>query len=294
MADSVSSSGVPPLFGGGEAGAAPRRGPAPRRDSGGLGREAAGSLVHDRLNGSSRLVIKPHRCLSWACPKCGVAYWAKVRERVLRHCKLFRKPRMLTFTVDRHGTTTGKGFDSGEAAFEYIEGKNGLIRRFLRLIGFKKAFKVLAFHPDAPDWPHWHLVVDIRDLGRWVDLKRLWKLWRDDWSVGRFDLQLGRKFATAADAFRYAASYCQQQAGIVPDWVKRRRRAPRCYELYGELRDADRAARAEQRADPAPAGVVDNRGDGEPATSKRRASTSTVNERLGGCGHGSVVIKESG
>lgn len=124
------------------------------------------------LPAGKALVIQGNRCRSWMCPRCGPGYWAKVGDRVTPYYRLFRKARLLTLTIDR------KRFESGEDAYLFIQSR-GLIRRFLRLLGFKKAFGIFAFHPQAPDWPHWHLVVDLADAEGWVDLKRAWRLWRD-------------------------------------------------------------------------------------------------------------------
>jgi hypothetical protein len=183
------------------------------------------------------LIFVPKKCrLPW-CPSCGVSYWGKVRARLKPHLHLFRRARLFTLTIDP------KNFESGQQAYEIIEKKQQYIKRLLRLIGFKKAFKVLSFHkakasrPDGNEWPHWHIVVDMADVKK-VDLKQVWALWRDKWKVGGLDLQLNRNCRNAAAAVNYAISYCQHQSGAVAEWVKDCQRAPRAYEVYGELRKA--------------------------------------------------------
>lgn len=150
-------------------------------ERGAAGREAAGSSRLDikTIKGSKdfvpedELVLIGCKCRSWCCAKCGPGYFAKIGSKIMPHLGMFKKARLLTLTIDR------ERFDSGEAAYDYIQTGQGLLRRFLRLAGFKKAFSVLAFHPKSPEWPHWHVLVDIADCGNWVDLQNMWALWRD-------------------------------------------------------------------------------------------------------------------
>lgn len=243
-----------------EAGPASGRGTA---KSGGAGLAVAESSKLDkrRLKGTTdcgggrvrrRLVVVGCSCGRWACCSCGVRYWARVRSRVLPHLHLFGRGRLLTLTVDR------KRFQSGQAAYEYVQGK-GYIRRFLRLMGFRKAFSVLAFHVkvdqagrDGREWPHWHIVVDLDDCGSRVDLKRAWRLWRDQWGVGGLQLGINRKFRDAASAVGYAVSYCQHQSGVVASWAVEGA-LPRAFETYGRLRFAVRACGRRAELSPAEA-----------------------------------------
>lgn len=275
------------------------------------GGEAAGRLDTEALKGTSytsgisqqKILVTGCRCRSWCCPHCCMSYWARLRALVMPHLHLFRKARLLTLTIDR------KKFASGEEAHRYIE-DHGLIRRLLRLFGFKKAIKVLSFHPGDPDWPHWHIVVDIADCGRWVDLKRAWRLWRDEWGVGGCDIQLKKKFASAEAAARYAFGYVQHQHATIPAWVKHCTRAPRAFESYGQLRVAIREAKDQtpdlpddEHAsidDAIEAGEPDatvERGEAvEPEASRqnpRHHATTTVAERLSKCGRKSALIVQT-
>ncbi len=152
------------------------------------------------------LVLVPKKCRNPWCPRCGKAYWGKVRARVQPHFGLFKNARLLTLTIDP------RNFISGQAAYEKIEGKDQYIKRFLRLNNFSKGFKVLAFHkpkpsrPDAHNWPHWHVVVDLADAGGFADLKRMWRLWREKWKLGGLDLQVKRQYRSAEAAINYAIS----------------------------------------------------------------------------------------
>lgn len=279
----------PPSSGGGEAAASRLDQEALKgSDSGGEGGcEGEKGLVAP----SHRLLLTGCRCRSWCCQRCRPAYWARLRECIMPHVGLFKRPRLLTLTIDR------SKFASGADAHEYIE-SNQLIKRLLRLFGFKKALKVLAFHPKDPEWPHWHVLVDIADCGSWVDIKRLWRLWRDEWGVGGCDLQLKRKFQSGERAVSYALGYLQHQSGDIPVWVLRRTRAPRAFETYGELRQAVREARREAESVEEAIEATDEclvEPDGAECEGSRRNRSqggTTVAERIAECGrHCSAVIE---
>ena len=232
------------------------------------------------------------RCKSWACPRCGPSYWAGVRRKVQPYLPLFRKPGMLTLTLDR------ERFPSPEAAYEHAR---GYIRRLLDLMGLDKAFVVLAFHPKAPEWAHWHLLIDLDDCGGFLDFKRMWHLWRDKWGCGRFDVSppKGRDAVAAAG---YILGYAQHQAGVVADWVIERTRVPRAYEVYGSLREAMRGGTpppAPDDAEPADEeAVCDASPDSEAvpdfaADIAADALLPTVGDRIRNCGDGAVVLRRS-
>lgn len=270
-----------------------------RRGEGGAAAPPAGRLDLRAINGSGdddRLVIIGCRCRMWNCPHCGPGYWARVGDRVKPHLAMFHRPRLLTLTINR------KHFPSGEAAFEYIKA-NGLIRRLLRLMGFRKGLSVLSFHPKAQEWPHWHILIDVADVG-FVELKRMWRLWRDKWGVGGFDLQVKRRRGDALQAARYALRYCQHQAGTQVEWVERRTRLPRAFEAYGELRSAMRP-RSPLNLDDMPGVDAGEHAPREPVETScpmpeapasperavRRRVVRTVAERLTDCRKGAVVLR---
>lgn len=237
---------------------------------------------------TQELVLIAKKCRAPWCPRCGKAYWGKVRARVKPFFHLFKKARLLTLTVDP------KNFESGQAAYEKIEGKDQYIKRFLRLNGFKKAFKVLAFHkdkasrPDGHNWPHWHVVVDIADAGGFVNLHRMWKLWRDKWHLGGLDLQVKRKYRSAEAAINYAISYCQHQCDVVADWVADSVRSPRVYEMYGELRKAVCEQEKLEKS------LHDNDSDETELKAIRdtafKSEPTYVGDRINHCGDGSAVL----
>lgn len=274
-------------------------GAAARPDAGpSVGREAAGSsrLDSKSINGSDSrddgdaLLILPCRCRSWCCASCGPGYWCRIGARINPHLGMFKRPKLLTLTLDR------KQFDSARDAYEFTRPK---IRTFLRLLGFKKAFVVLAFHPSAREWPHWHILVDLADCGSWVDLKRMWRLWRDQWGCGGFDLDTGQTHGNAHQAARYILSYCQHQAGVIADWALDMPRAPRAYECYGELRAAIRQSVATEVFGNTAPDIASHDDDasleehGEAPPSEAYAAlppSRTVRERLAECGKGAVVV----
>lgn len=237
------------------------------------------------------IVILDKCCgLPW-CPRCGPGYWARVWRKVERHLGMFKKPRLFTLTVDP------KKFSSGQAAYEYIERDGQYIKRFMRVMGFKKGFKVLAFHkpkesrPDAHNWPHWHIVVDLADCGGFADLKRGWRLWRDKWGLGGFDLGgKNRRVRTALQAVKYCVSYCQRQSGIVADWVMDSERAPRGYELYGDLRLAVRGCPPSSFVDSGASEECRGSHDIEGSLKRKNTVVSYVGCRINKCSSGSVVM----
>jgi hypothetical protein len=201
----------------------------------------------------------------------------------------------MTLTVDP------KRFESGEDAYDYVR-RNGLIRRFLRLMGFKKAWVWMEFHaekagrPDGREWPHWHVVVDLSDFADgWVEYRRLWRLWGELWGIGAVrmgDKAGGRKRrrVSAFAAAYYALGYAKAKNGV-GDWVLNRgpagRRSPRAFEVYGLLREAmrqDGRARRPVVVEVDEGAEVVRRGGG-------RASR-TVGERVRLCGAGSELVRE--
>ena len=229
------------------------------------------------------LVFVPKKCRAPWCPRCGKAYWGKVRARVKPFFHLFKKARLLTLTVDP------KNFTSGREAYETIEGQQ-YIKRFLRLNGFTKGFKVLAFHkpkasrPDAHNWPHWHVVVDVADAGGYVNLRRMWRLWRDKWKLGGLDLQVRRQYRSADAAINYAISYCQHQCDVVADWVADATRSPRVYEFYGDLR---KAVSAHETLEKSLRDETELKAIRETAF---KTEPTYVGDRINHCGGGSAVL----
>lgn len=250
-----------------------------------------GVVVEDRVE------VYGCRCRSWGCPDCASAFWSKFYRKIEPHLRDFARPKMLTMTVDP------SKFASGEEAYRHVQGQ-GLIRRFLRLMGFKTGFAWMEFHkdkesrPDARNWPHWHVVVDLADLrGGWVDLKRGWRLWRDKWGVGMWKCggdDRGARHVSAYQAGRYALRYAKRK-NPVADWVLNREVSPRAFNLYGRLRDrVGEYARSEREHQESKlhdasgstiADVVDL------AVVQFAGHNSKLLDRVARCGRGSEVIR---
>jgi len=246
-------------------------------------------------------------CNSWLCPKCAKRYWSRVFNRVAPHLAMFKKPDLLTMTVDR------SKFGTPERAYDYLQKENGFIRRFLRLFGFKKAMVVIEFHneiskkngrvdPDAVNWPHVHVLVDKADVGNFMDFARGWKLWRDKWGIGRWDGGSKKRKRAIRDMKNnsvkvagYILNYLKKPAKA-PEWIKKRQRSIRPYRLYGELREAVRCDTRARKIDRL--GFDDENDVYCENTEKgyKKNVKTTIGERLAGCCGKCVVVehKENG
>ena len=208
---------------------------------------------------SGMLSLSPKRCRCRTCPHCAPKLAWQLRQRLLAHP--WRDPRLFTLTIDRHGTKTGRGFDSPQDAHRHVT-DNRLVSRLLALLGVKNWAWVLEFQKETGDgWPHWHILIDLADLpGHFLDLKRAWRIWRHEWRVGGIDLgkkkngekrRKLRRFKDAHHAVMYATKYLTKPPeGGCPMWVlnDRRRRirfvqgSARLAPLVGKHRPARRAA----------------------------------------------------
>ena len=262
---------------------------------------AAHRLDKDEVNGSSPLsdppavVLKAHKCgQCWGCPQCGRAKVAKMRATLLQHFSMFKDARLMTLTMDRE-KFEAEGF-TPEQAFEFVT-KKGLIRRIVRLYGMKKAFCVVAPHPNNPEWVHWHLVFDMADLGGFIDLKRLWHLWRDKWGIGGLDVGI-RPEHKGRGAWNYCFQYANGQTQFLPSWVGKRNtangeRSPRTFETYGELRNAVRQAK--EQATETESDMLDDHEEQPEASKRDRTPTdATVAERIDACAQSCVAVANFG
>ncbi len=181
---------------------------------------------------------------------CGGRRGWIVRQRLLATRKLWRRPRLLTLTVDR------KRFSSPVDAHRHVS-RGKLVKELMRALGVKLWVWVLEFQQLTGDgWPHWHVLIDVAGLpGGRVDLKRAWALWLHKWGVGSVDLgKPGKRgFHKSNDpghAVMYLTKYLTKQPdGGYPIWVLRSRRAIRfvqgCRQL-GPLVDVPRKRAARE------------------------------------------------
>lgn len=145
----------------------------------------------------------------------------RVRQCLLSKSERFRNPAMLSLTVDR------KHFDSPEHAHQIIT-QGSYIARLMRLLDIRTWFWVLEFQTKTGDgWPHWHLLIDLADVGGRIDLPHAWRLWRDKWKLGGLDLSVRRSFADREHAVFYVTKYLTKMPEAFPLWVIRCEKAIR-------------------------------------------------------------------
>lgn len=156
-------------------------------------------------------VLVPCKCRARTCDKCGSRLGWLVRQNMLGKSHLFRKPGMLSLTVDR------KHFDSPEAAHRRIT-EGSFIPRLMRLLGIKTWFWVLEFQTNTgTGWPHWHLLIDLADApGGRLDLDRAWRLWRDKWQLGGLNLSAKDTTKGVEYAIMYLTKYLTKQQHAYP------------------------------------------------------------------------------
>jgi len=138
-----------------------------------------------------------------------------LRMRLLAVADNFRKPALLTLTVDR------ENFGSCQAAHDFISSM-GRIGLLMKRLGVELWVWVLEFQQKSGDgWPHWHILVDLADCpdGK-LDLKRAWSFWRDKWGIGGVDLQIKRRFRKPRHAINYITKYLIKSPKYgYPRWV---------------------------------------------------------------------------
>ena len=170
-----------------------------------------------------QLAFIPCRCKCRLCPICGPRLGVILRMRLLAVADTFRKPALLTLTVDR------ENFASSEAAHTFISDK-GRVSLLMRRSGVELWAWVLEFQQKTGDgWPHWHILVDLADCpsGK-IDLERAWKFWRDKWEIGGLDLQLKRCFHQPRHAINYITKYLIKSPRYgYPRWVLESQKAIR-------------------------------------------------------------------
>ena len=162
-----------------------------------------------------RMVFMHCRCKSRMCIGCGPRMGFVLRMRLLAVADNFRKPALLTLTVDR------ENFGSCQAAHDFISSM-GRIGLLMKRLGVELWVWVLEFQQKSGDgWPHWHILVDLADCpdGK-LDLKRAWSFWRDKWGIGGVDLQIKRRFRKPRHAINYITKYLIKSPKYgYPRWV---------------------------------------------------------------------------
>lgn len=205
-----------------------RSGPI-RQAEGESGGEAPAKLEQSsyKVTRHAHIKVAACRCMSWLCVKCAAVLGATLRAAMVAKADLIRKPKLFTLTVDP------KMFASPEAAYDHVT-SNRYIPRLLRLLGVKRAFRVLEFQING--WPHWHILLDVADLpGSFLDLKRVWRLYLHKWKIGGCKLSpKSFRFTSPIHAIMYITKYLTKfpRQGY-PDWVINRKKKIRFYAAYG-------------------------------------------------------------
>lgn len=157
---------------------------------------------------------KSTNTVRFLCKGCGLSFCRRCRGEVAKLRKGWLRAAtagwkscvLLTLTVDRHGTETGKGFADPAEAFDYVQGRR-LVSRLLR---GRRYVVVIEFQEAG--WPHWHVLVD-----GWIDGDRVWRLWRDRWKVGRPHFE----WVPLGAGVNYLCKYVSK-GGDAPAWVLER------------------------------------------------------------------------
>ena len=224
-----------------------------------------------------RIEFKDTRCSCRTCEQCGRRVGWRVRNRLLAQADRFKRPAMLTLTVDRDR------FASPQDAHSHIT-ENGYIRRLMNRLGLSLWVWVLEFQGKTGDgWPHWHVLLDMSSLPKArIDLKRVWYLWRDRWLLGGAHLQTTKPFQSSAHAVSYVTKYLTKPPSFgFPLWVLRSEKRIRFFQgsrklgaLVAEPRKAKPAAEEQL-------GIPDTEEDPLP---KHRASMRPLLDRMAECG----------
>ncbi|MGC9260361.1 MAG: rolling circle replication-associated protein [Phycisphaerae bacterium] len=222
-----------------------------------------------------RMVFLPCRCKSRMCSDCGPRLGIILRMRLLVVADSFRKPALLTLTVDR------ENFGSCQAAHTFVSSK-GRIGLLMKRLGVKLWVWVLEFQQKTGDgWPHWHILVDLADCpGDKIDLKRAWNFWRNKWEIGGLDLQIKRRFHQPRHAIHYITKYLIKSPKYgYPRWVLESERTIRlvaaCRKLGPLVSDGQSKPKSES--------------DGE---RKPRGRRRLLVDRLAGCGQNTTAMRQ--
>jgi len=181
------------------------------------------------------VVLAEDRCRARSCSVCAIKRGWIVRQRLLARGSGWKRPAVLTLTVDR------EAFSSPVQAYRAVTRKK-LVWRLMRALGVKRWFWVLEYQQKTgAGWPHWHILIDLNDVpGGRVNLGKAWELWRDTWGVGGLQLEVRDvEFHSVEHALMYISKYLMKQPeGGFPTWVLKSRQSIRFFQgcrLLGPL-----------------------------------------------------------
>jgi len=166
----------------------------------------------------STITIRTHRCGSWWCPYCCRRKAGIARRSLLGAVKSWRRPLLLTLSVDRHGVgyhgEQGRSWTSAKEVHDEVATKS-LVARLMQRMGVERWVWVLEFQSKTGEgWPHWHVLLDAPGSG-WFDFAEARRLWWGTWGIGNIDVKIG---IGANGGVFYLTSYMTKVAAT-PQWV---------------------------------------------------------------------------
>jgi hypothetical protein len=205
--------------------------------------------------------INGDRCKDWFCPHCCNVQGPKLRARLIDVVSTWKRPFMLTFTIDPDL------FDGPEQAYKHVTSKRAIsrvmkeLRRFMNTLAW---FCVIEWQENG--WPHWHVLIDsdfvpidaVRKAWfRFVPMSKRHLVRPSIGSLGIVRFSCPEGFKSAKHAGLYASKYLVKfpEKGF-PDWVMKARYRIRRYAtsrgFSGELThrtllDPDREEKSVQR-----------------------------------------------
>ncbi|MCD4824266.1 MAG: hypothetical protein K8S55_06635, partial [Phycisphaerae bacterium] len=257
---------------------------APNSDAGAAGVARFNKKGNKVTN--ARHVLRKCRCKSRFCPDCGLSMGIRLRQRLLESASAFKKPLFLTLSIDRRGTTTGKGFMSASDSYDLVTQKK-YIWRLMRAAGISQWMWVLEFQSKTGEgWPHWHMIIDVSKYpgGRLPKavLKKLWGLWRDKWGIGGLDIQrveLKDRHHTICYITKYVT---KQPSRGWPRWALQRN----CIRLIGSSRSIGLLVSTEMRET-----TKKKVNPEEPEKDKKERRP--IYKRVASCGLSTTILREA-
>ncbi len=161
---------------------------------------------------SGDIQVMPYRAKSYLCEGGGrLVHKDMVRRGMPTD---FTGWLFVTLTLDR------ELFDHDPEA-GYITGKNRM-RRFFEYLSrhgyeFPRWIWKLEFHPESPDWTHWHLLLDTRRFVPWELIKRAWNL-------GGVDVERIENHGHGEAIGRYEFKYVFKDGMEPPQWLLKYKR----------------------------------------------------------------------
>ncbi|MEO0795700.1 MAG: hypothetical protein AAFX93_11080 [Verrucomicrobiota bacterium] len=161
---------------------------------------------------SGEIQVLPYRAKSYLCDGGGRLIH---RDMVRRGMPTdFTGWLFVTLTLDRE-------FFDHDPELGYLVGKERMRRFFdyLKKHGHKieKWIWKLEFHPESPEWVHWHLLLDHRKFVPWELIQRAWNL-------GRVNVERVESYAQGQRIGEYEFKYVFKEGMGPPKWLLKYKR----------------------------------------------------------------------